>query len=395
MHIGFFTDAYLPQLNGIATNIEAVSEALERQGHTVSIFAPRMGDYTEQRARVYRLPAVRAIQDPPLWLATPYSPAVMRAVTREPVDVVHVHSTFSLHLVAWAAARHCGVPLVSTYHTLLPAQVHYAQILGHPVVSARRAGQFSAAVCNACDHVIAPSAKIRHALQGFGVTRPVSIVHNGVALGRFHPGPRGALRARFGLPPHARIMLAVGRLAPDKNMPFLVHALAHAARQPGAPLYLAIAGQGPLKTELEQQAAQSGMADRLLLAGAIDPADMPGVYADADLYVTSSYSEVQSVAALEAIATGLPAVAVDDPSFAGIIIDGRNGYVCAPDEALFAARVRSIADDEAQARAMGGESAAIAQGFTIDAQARNLARLYAELAAVPARVRASATAPNA
>jgi glycosyltransferase involved in cell wall biosynthesis len=123
MNIGFFSDAYMPQLNGIATNIEALATVLERQGHCVRIFAPRMGDYADQHPHVYRLPSIRGVKDPPMWIAAPLSIRLCKERVYRDLDIVHVHTPFSMQSLALEMARCARIPLVSTYHTLLPAGV--------------------------------------------------------------------------------------------------------------------------------------------------------------------------------------------------------------------------------------------------------------------------------
>lgn len=82
MNIGFFTDGFTPQLNGVATNLEALADALEARGHAVSIFAPKMGAYVDQRSRVVRVPSFLALKDPPLWVALPFEMELREQISK-------------------------------------------------------------------------------------------------------------------------------------------------------------------------------------------------------------------------------------------------------------------------------------------------------------------------
>ena len=378
MHIAFFTDGYLPQLNGVAASIDLLARSLDSLGQQVSIFAPEMGSYRDTRPGVYRLPSFKVIKDPPLWLAAPVSARVLRVTAHMDLDIVHSHSPFALHALAYQVARRKHLPLVYTYHTLLPAHVKTAAVLGRTVVSPRLAELYSVWTSDLCDRVIAPSEKIRDLLIRFGVKRPISVVHNGIDLSRFQGAARGLLRKRLGLPEDARIMLAVGRLTPEKNIGFLVDVLArvHAC----APnVYLVPVGQGPLRELYRKQAEHLGVGENLVFSGPIPPSEMPQVYADADVYVSASFSEAHSIAALEALASGLPLVVVPDQSLAMMVTEGENGFVVDLDKEAFAGAVLRILAAPGLQEQMHAESRRISGQFSIQAQARELAELYADL----------------
>lgn len=376
MNIGFFTDGYLPQLNGVATNVDAAAGALERQGHRVTIFAPDMGGWRDERP-VYRFRSFKAVQDPPLWLAAPISLRLPR-LARLDLDIVHVHSPFSMQALGWQVARLSNVPLVSTYHTLLPAQVHHVRIFGRQIFPASAAEKYSAWTCNVCDHIVAPSEKVKELLLKYGVRRPFKVIPNGVEVNRFGHGPRGFVRERFGLTADAKLILSVGRLTPDKNFAFLIEVLTLLVKRYDD-AYLVLVGQGPLKAEFEALASEAGVRRNLVLTGPIPPARMPEIYADADLYTTASFSEVHSLAAIEALAAGLPMVAVPDQSFQVMITDGENGFIAPANTEIFADRIGEILSDPLKRERMSARSLARSQDFSVDAQARHLVQLYETL----------------
>lgn len=377
MHIGFFTEGYTPQLNGVATFVEALSSALEQQGHVVSIFAPAMGRYVDRRPRVCRFASIQVMKDPPLWLATPVSSRIFSYIPRLGLDIVHTHTPVTLHFLGYQVARRQHLPLVNTYHTLLPAHVHHAKIFGRPIFSRWFAEKYSAWTCNMCDHVIAPSEKVKSLLRAYGVKRPISIIGNGVELERFRNRPRGHLRTRLGLGADDKILLSVGRLTAEKNFGFLINMLPRLISDDRR-IYLALVGQGPLKAEFESQAEKLGVRKNLLFTGPVAPLEMPEVYADVDVYVNASFSEVFSLATLEALAAGLPFVIVPDQALVALVEDGKNGFIAA-DLDEFAARVSEILNHPLLYKQMSAHSREKAQNFTIEVQARRLVNLYADL----------------
>jgi len=380
MHIGFFTEAYVPQLNGVATSLEVLASEIEKYGHCVNIFAPAMGSYIDLRPRVYRIPSLLAVKDPPLWMATPVSTKVLTEIPKLRLDTVHIHTPFMLHFLGYQVARHERLPLVSTFHTLLSAHVNTVKIFGRYPWPRRLAEVFSMWTCNMCDHIIAPSQKIRDLLQGYGVYRPITVIHNGIPIERFQGRQRGYLRSRFSLCENDKILVGVGRLTQDKNFGFLINVLARLVEKDKS-IYLALIGMGHLKDSLKSEASKLGVLENVLFCGPIEPQQMPNVYADADVYVTASLTEVHSVAALEGLASGLPMVVARDKSFESMVLHGQNGFVADLDVEMFATRILDIVEHPEVMRCMRTHSLGIARGFSIQTQAEKLLDLYSDLIA--------------
>ncbi|MGB8645307.1 MAG: glycosyltransferase [Anaerolineae bacterium] len=386
MHIGFFTDGYLPQLNGVATSIDLLAQTLERFGQQVSIFAPAMDGYVDKHPGVHRLSSVKAFKDPPLWLSSPVSTRVWRETRHMDLDIVHSHSPFALHVLAYQVAQRQHIPLVYTYHTLLSAHVHTVKLFKRTIVPPRLAEKFSVWTCDMCDRVVAPSEKIKDLLERYGTHCPVTVVHNGIAMDRFQNVEPGFLHARLGLPAQARILLAVGRLTQEKNVGFLVNVLAR-VHEYNPDVYLIPVGQGPLRDEFQAQAARMGIGKNLVFTGPIPMEEMPRVYADADIYVSASFSEAHSMAALEALASGVPMVVVRDQSLAMMVVEGQNGFVVDLDEQVFAQRVLDILEHPEAQQTMRACSREISNRFSIENQAHELIGVYSEVIAARNRKR--------
>lgn len=384
MHIGFFTDGYVPQLHGVATSLDAVSAALERLGHTVSIFAPKMGDYVDRRPRVYRFASWQLTQEPPLWLGTPFSLRALTEIPKLGLDIVHTHVPFPMHWLGVQVARRGHLPLINTYHTILPAFVQTARRLTGIPFPVRLTEWYSQWTCNMCDRIVAPSEKTRLFLDGLGVRTPVSMISNGVNVERFQNRARGYLRTCYSLAPNAQILLCVGRLTPEKNVEFLIEALAQVIKRNDHAYLLGI-GEGPDRTRLLEQAKRLGIEKHVIFPGVSTPDNMPEIYADADIYVSGSFSEAHSMAALEALASGLPMVVVRDKSFEGVVCDGENGFMVEPDARAFAVRLSDILDHPARAAQMRVNSQRLASPFSVDAQACKLVDLYMDVRREKAR----------
>ena len=171
-------------------------------------------------------------------------------------------------------------------------------------------------------------------------------------------------------------------------MDFLLNVL---ARLHTEDVYLVLVGQGFLREALERRAMQRGIGRQVILAGAVPHADMPQVYADADVYLTASLSETFGLATLEALASGLPIVGVRDPSLEGMLMDGVNGFAVEPDVGVFAGRVRRLLDETPLLAQMQARSSDIALNFSVQAQALQLSNLYGSVIEQKKSSRLSAT----
>jgi sugar transferase (PEP-CTERM/EpsH1 system associated) len=153
-------------------------------------------------------------------------------------------------------------------------------------------------------------------------TEKVSTIHNGVDLRRFCPMDRGEARTRIGLPRHGRVIGTVGRLDPVKDQASLIHAFAKL--RPGHPdTRLLIVGDGPYRAELARLVRGYGVEDQVLLAG--ERQDIPVVLAAMDVFALPSIAEGMSNTLLEAMASGLPAVATRVGGTAELLEDGKTG----------------------------------------------------------------------
>jgi 1,2-diacylglycerol 3-alpha-glucosyltransferase len=390
LRIGFFSDTYTPQINGVVTSVRLFAEALERQGHEVYIFAPTPRQPTDTD-RIVRIPSIPFALQPEMRLASIYSQQAYRLARRADLDIVHSHDPFAIGLFGLAVARRSRIPYVHTYHTLYPEYVHYVWETRFTRAMAER---LSREWCDQCDLVLAPSTKIEKALAEWGVTSRVELLPTGVDGARFahtDPAAVAALRARFAIPETDRLLVFVGRIGLEKNLDLLVEAIAR-VKTPGARLLLV--GNGPYRRELEAHIAALGVGDRVTFTGYLQGAEVAAAYAASDALFFASLSETQGLVVAEAMASGLPVVAVRDLAVGDAVTDGVNGFMTTemPIE-LAAAADRVLADPELRAR-MGAESRLRAEQLSIDLMAARLAGLYAELVAEMPSPRRKRHAPS-
>ena len=379
MHVGLFTDSYLPRTSGVVTAVETSARQLRQRGHRVSIVAPAYPGHADADPDVLRVPSVTPPGHPDFPLALPYPGRTMRAVRALGLDIVHTHSPFLLGGMGWWAARALGRPVLFTYHTRYDEYAHYAPVVGdlaRPLVSA-----YATAYCNQCDCVLAPLPSIASLLREAGVRVRIAVVPStGIDVAAFGAAASGAdvraaVRRRWGIPPGAPLLVFVGRLAREKNVGLLLSSLTALPSE----TRLLLIGDGPERAPLEAQARQAGLGPRAVFAGTQPPAAVAEALAAADLFVFPSATETFGIAMIEAMASGCAVVAVRAPASSDLVRDGETGRLVAADPAMFADAVRNLLAQPARRSAMGGAARAAAADYDRARVTDRLLIVYQEL----------------
>jgi 1,2-diacylglycerol 3-alpha-glucosyltransferase len=377
LRIGFFTEIYRPVVNGVVASVDTLAEGLRARGHQVWCFAPRIPGYAETDGPVFRIPSL------PLPMRTPYRltlPLVSRREVRaviERLSLVHVHSPFVTGWMGLRYARRYGMPLIFTYHTQLEAYAHYVPF--EPNATRFAASQLTRTFANLADAVVVPTPAMRVHLRELGVRTRIEVVPSGIDVARFGAGRRDeTLRRHLGAGEGDRLLLCVCRLAKEKNVELLLEAL---ARANDSSLKLAIAGDGPVRGELQELARKYGVAERTRFLGIVARDRLPDLYASADAFVMPSTTETQGLVQVEALAAGAYVIAADTPQNREVL--GPAGITVLPSAQAFAQAFSAI-PKASQAPAMAAAHQA-AERFSVGRQIDGMLALYASVMQ-PARI---------
>lgn len=375
MRVLVVSDVYSPRVNGVSTSIETFRRTLAGNGIEVRLVVPRYGDEADEPG-IVRVPGRPVPGDPEDRLVR------WRAMHREVLaaardcDLVHVQTPFVAHYAGLKAARKLGLPVLASYHTLFEEYLqHYAAFL--PAGWLRgQARAFSRRQCNALDAVVVPSQAMRERLESYGVRVPLHVVPTGIPTAQFAGGDGAAFRARHGIQPGRPVALFVGRVAHEKNIGFLLEALVHVRRQCPEVL-LVVAGEGPARADLQATAGALGLADAARFIGYLDRRhELPDCYAAADVFAFASRTETQGLVLLEAMAAGLPVVALSAMGTAEIL-DGGRGSIVPPDcPQVFGETLAHILSHPAAWRHLGDDAAGYAREWSDVAMAGRMAELY-------------------
>lgn len=345
MKIGIFSDSYKPYTSGVVTSIMTFKEELSKLGHDIFVFAPSYPNFEEQEGQVYRFYSLPAPTNPDYSLAIPVYPGINMLVKKLGLDIIHVHSPFTMGRVGLHYARKYQLPLVFTYHTLYDQYVHYVP-LAHELAR-EVAVKYSVSFCNHCNHVVVPSTEVQNILNNYEVKTPLSVIPTGVAVQKFSNGRKDWLQQHYSIPEGNKVLLFVGRLTREKNLEFLIKAFNEV--KSGMPqTTLVLTAQGPLEHDLKNLVLELGLSleSDVIFTGALPFDTLVNVYSSADLFVFSSLTETQGLVLIEAMASGIPVVAVGANGVQDMVDHGVNGLLTSCDIQEFAGAIRQVLEDK-------------------------------------------------
>lgn len=380
MNIGFFSETYSPDINGVITSMKNFKDELKRAGHKVYIFVPDtafFGSANRQPEspdtflfRSFGYPMYKSIR-----VAMPFKRGIMKKIRELKLDLVHSHTPFSMGYLADKVARSEGIPHIHTYHTLYPEYArHYFP--GPKGLAEFAAKKVTTHFCNQTTQVIAPSKGVKEKLVSYGIKMPIRVLSTGIERTVFDTkDPDQSVRKRYGIPLNAPLVVTVARMGYEKSIDFLLRAFKEVLKgNPDA--YYLLVGDGPAKASHEAQARALGVHHRTIFTGFIhDRAEVARAYACSDVFVFSSKTETQCLTLLEAAAVGLPLVSRYDKPLETALSAGENGFF-EEDESPFAAKVCLLLKDRALAKKMSLASKRVASQQSAGARASELLNVY-------------------
>ena len=321
MKIAFFTETFLPKVDGIVTRLTRTVEHLVAAGDEVLVFCPEGAPDVYMGARVVGVPAMPLPLYPELKLALP-RPAVAEALDRFRPDLVHVVNPAVLGLGGIWLAKTKGYPLVASYHTHLPKYLeHYGMGMLEPLLWELLKAAHNQARLNLCT-----STAMVQELREKGIQH-TDLWQRGVDTDLFRPDHRcAAMRSRLlgGHSDSGNLLLYIGRLSAEKQIERIRPVL-----EALPDTRLALVGDGPHRQQLE--AHFSGLP--VTFVGYLAGEELASAYASGDAFVFPSSTETLGLVLLEAMAAGCPVVGANRGGVPDIVSDGENGCLYEPDGA--------------------------------------------------------------
>ena len=367
--VGIFTEVYHPTINGVVVSIDTFTKELANLGVESTVFAPS-GRGAREEQGVVRIHSIPVHPDYPLPM--PWFSKTFRRISRFGLNLIHTQHPAVMGWTGLRAARRLGIPVVTTYHTLIVEYVKtHAKLLPFGPDLMR---WLSREYCNRVDLVITPSPSMRRELQKYGVTTRIEVNQTGIYLEDFRH-PLDDIRGEFGIPQNHRILLFVGRLSDEKNVKMLLTALSIISYE-RRDVHLLLVGDGPQRKEYERLARYLGVDRQVTFAGFVPKEKTSTLFGAVDAFVFPSTTDTQGIVIMEAMAAGIPIIAVDALGPGDIIEHEKTGLLTEDDPAEFAQAIVRVLQNKKLASALAANAKNEAVKYSAQETAKRQLALY-------------------
>lgn len=355
MKVGLFIDTWYPMVDGVIKVVDNYARRLVQYCEVV-VFCPEtrgIGRKEEEKlpykvVRCSSLPLITSDYSIP----TPaLDPKFEAQLVLSGIDIVHIHSPFSVGMSGVLYAKLYKLPVIATLHSQYK-QDFEKSIKFKPAMTV--AMDTIMRVFNACDECWAVNGGIKELyVHEYGLTAPCKVQLNATD---HKPVADPAEAARivnetYGIPADATVFLFVGRINFIKNIDFIVRSLAKAKALGLKNFRMLFAGKGQDEEKLAALVREQGLNDEVVMCGLTDKEMLENLYSRAKIFLFPSLYDANSLVQIEAACQGTPTVFLQDARTAATVTPGVNGYVCPPDEESYAQMILNImADPESYER---------------------------------------------
>ena len=323
MNILMVTNTYPPHVGGVAVSVKSQVDKLFEEGHKVLVLAPTFEGVEEYEDKnVVRVAAIQNFNGSDFSVRLPIPTFLFSRLNEFRPDLVHSHHPFLMGDTAIRIAAKWDVPLVFTHHTKYEDYTHY--VPGNSPALKKFVIRLSSGYANLCQRVIAPSESIKKLLLQRGVTTPIDVVPTGIDTLRFGKGDPDKYRSKFGIPESATVVGHLGRLAAEKNLIFLTKAV-RAFLENQISAHFIIVGEGSAEAEIKKLLSSQHLSNRIHFTGTLQGQELVDALHAMDLFVFASKTETQGLVVAEAMAAGLPVIALEASGIVEVVKDGYNG----------------------------------------------------------------------
>lgn len=385
MRIITVLDSYPPDLNGGAYFTHRLAYHLKKQGQDVLVICPsrsvHQGYSDYEGVHLYRVRSWPIFLYKNFRICWPFfiKKRIKDVIEQFKPDVIHLQGKFFLGGICFRLGQSMNIPMVATNHfmpenffhyTHLPASFKpwFARLCWRPIID----------MLHQVNAITTPTKKAVDLLVCVDSTLKVRAISCGVDLNRFRPLQDATLLRQQLNIPNKPTLLYCGRLDKEKNIPYILDAFTKACSLVDA--HCVITGTGAYQAQLKKRVQELGIANQVTFTGYLSDAQYPCVYGLADCFVIASTAELQSIVTLEAIASGLPILAIDAMALPELVTHGINGFLF-PEEnvQLLSDYIVQLLSNPEKAKAMGEASRQLALTHDIENTILEYETLYKEI----------------
>ena len=322
LRIAVVTETWPPEVNGVAMTLAKLVQGLSHRNHDVQLIRPRqtksespLNDASLEEVLMRGMPIPRY---PELKLGLPSKKTLVKTWTLRRPDVVHIATEGPLGWSALQAAKVLKLPVTSDFRTNFQSYSKHYGVgwLRKPIVAYLR--KFH----NATACTMVPTRELMRTLSQNGFAN-LKVVSRGVDTKLFNIAKRDTgLRSSWGATDDTKVLISVGRMAPEKNLDQVLKTY-DALKSTGQAFKLVMVGDGPLKEQFQKRYPE------IIFPGMLSQSNLAAYYASSDLFIFPSQTETFGNVTLEALASGIPVLAFDCAAARDWVQTGVNGWLVA------------------------------------------------------------------
>lgn len=381
MRIAFFTNCYKPLVNGVVTSIVSLKEAYERKGHETYVFAPQVDGYIDQEKNVFRYRSVNLTKKVKYPIAIPLSFRAKKVISEFNPDIIHIHHPFVLSSPAIMYGKKLGIPKILTLHTQYEQYAYYIT----PIPEKLTQEAIKRIIFNLAykiDCITTPSGSMKELIKSYGIKNRIEVIPNAIELDSFRQNDELKcleIKKRYNLKENDKIILYVGRIAQEKSIDKIIEALAIIKKKGSNNVKLLIVGEGPALDELRQLVRSLQIEEEVIFTGVVSNKEIRHYYKIAYLFAIASTSETFGIVIIEALASGIPVLAVRAPGAVDILTDGLDGLLVDDDVEKFANALDKIIREPELRERLSQGALKTSERYSIDIVSERMLNLYREV----------------
>lgn len=399
MKIAMFADCYYPRVNGVVVSMHSFAQELINRGHVVKIMTVEYPDDYEfgksidenygiidsPNFSIERLSSKMIIfsrEDRLLRFRSWF--AIKQIMDKFCPDIIHINSEWLVGYFGVMYARHRNKPCIFTFHTMWEDYIkNYAPFVMETV--SRKIGRdLVKFYLKRADYVLAPTPRIAEKVREYGVETKPALLPTGIASCDFQieeercDRVREKLIERFPNLQNKKILLFAGRVAKEKNIPFLLSVLKNVNRRlpEQQKAVLLIAGDGVFLPELTTLIHEQGLEKDIFCLGYVEHQYLAYLYSLADVFTFPSKTETQGLVTLEAMTMGLPVVAIGELGTKDVMQGDNGGFMVPDDVSIFSDRVYQLLTDSELHAAKSREAKEWSKQWSIESLTDKLLEAY-------------------
>lgn len=377
MKIGVFTDSYLPAPSGVAFTVEMFRRELTKLGHEVTVFTPEFSGYIDTRPNIVRLPSFITPSRPDTPIIYPLTKSRLQKLEQYEFDIIHTHNFINLGVTGLNLGQKFHIPVVNTHHNLY---TDYSTLYAKWLKGIAKSWLLNKCrlYSNSCQGIIVPTPSLKELLIQYNIVVPIEIIPSGIDLQAYTSSPPVTVFNQFHIPKGRKIILYSGPISEESNIRFLLRSFKILLNKIDD-IHLVLNGGGPETELFERIISTQSFADNVTLTGLLPKGEANKLIGIADIAVSPSTVDTQGISITEAMAAGVPTIAVNRLGPADIIRDGEDGYLVPLNEDAFAGRIKYLLEHPKLRSHFGLAARKNAARFDIKRCSKHLEQYYSNI----------------